>query len=215
MNFWRIQGWLYDALFVLVPHRRLVEGVAQDLKFGEKVLDAGCGSGRLASWSQADVTGLDFSDSVLRFAAGRCRKLVQANLCEGVPFSDGTFEAVVSLNVLYAVPDPESALREMARVLKPGGRLILATPVDSRIWPLVAEHIRQATKRDWWRTARNLHRLLAWVVNLSIRGIFEDSTFSFFTEAGLRELVESVGLSIVSDEPCYAGLDRLIVAERR
>lgn len=215
MKFWRIQGWLYDALFVLVPHRRLVEGVAQDLKLGEKVLDAGCGSGRLASWSQADVTGLDFSDSVLRVAATRSRKLVRANLCGGVPFRDGSFDAVVSLNVLYAVPDPKSALGEMARVLKPGGKLILATPVDSRIWPLVTEHIRLATKEDWKRTVRNLPRLLAWVVNLSIRGIFEDSTFSFFTEAGLREFVESAGLSIVSDKPCYAGLDRLIVAERR
>lgn len=215
MKFWRIQGWLYDALFVLVPHRQLVEGVARDLKPSETVLDAGCGSGRLASWSKADVTGLDFSDSVLRFAADRCRKLVQVDLCAGVPFQNGSFDAVVSLNVLYAVPDPKSALREMARVLRPGGRLILATPVDSRIWPLVTEHIRQAKKEDWKRTARILHRLLAWVVNLSIRGIFEDSTFSFFTEAELRQLVESADMHIVSDEPCYAGLDRLIVAERR
>lgn len=214
MQFWRVQGWLYDALFALVPHRQLVQGVARSLEPGATVLDAGCGSGRLAEWSEADVTGVDFSGSVLRSAAKRSRKLAQSDLCGRVPFAAGTFDVVVSLNVLYAVPDPAAALQELARVLKPGGQLILATPVDKRLWPLVAAHVRSATASDWLRTIRSVPRLLAWVTNLAIRGVFENSTFSFFTQTELRELVTASGLTIISDTACYADLDRLIVASK-
>src|SRR5690606_4278493 len=152
------------------------------------------------------IVGADFSPSVLRYARKRTSRLVQADLCGGVPFKDGAFDAVVSLNVLYALPDPSSAIEEMGRVLKPGGQLILATPVDERLLPLVAEHIRKSGARDWSRTVANLPRLVAWIINLAIRGLFEQSTFSFFTEEELRRLVESHGFVIVSDEPCYAGL---------
>ncbi len=215
MKFWNVQGWLYDALFVLVPHRQLVQEVGESLSSDKFVLDAGCGSARLSTWSKADVVGLDFSPSVLRYARKRAGRLVQADLCGGAPFKDGVFDAAVSLNVLYALPDPDSALEEVRRVLKPGGQLILATPVDERLLPLVVEHIRKAKVRDWLRTVVNLPRLVAWIINLAIRGVFEQSTFHFFTEEELRCLVESHGFTIVSDEPCYAGLDRLIVAERR
>lgn len=214
MQFWKIQGWLYDALFVLVPHRQLVWEVAHSLETGAMVLDAGCGSGRLAEWTEADVTGVDFSESVLRSAAERSQKLVQSDLSRRLPFADGTFDSVVSLNVLYAVPDPVAALQEMARVLKPGGQLVLATPVDKRLWPLVAAHVRSATASDWSRTIRSIPRLLAWVINLAVRGIFENSTFSFFTQTELRDLVGACGLTIVSDNACYADLDRLIVASK-
>ena len=111
---------------------------------GEKVLDMGCGFGRHAFAllrQGADVVALDYSqDEVAEvtrwFAAmqlagevpaGASAVAVRGN-AYGLPFADGTFDAIVAAEVLEHLPDDRLAMAELVRVLKPGGRLAVTVP---------------------------------------------------------------------------------------
>jgi SAM-dependent methyltransferase len=108
----------------------------------ERVLDAGCGSGRLTvelARGGAAVTGVDTNATQLEVAARRADEagvslaLLEADFNE-VPFADATFDAVVSRLSVMAAADPVATLRELGRVLEPGGRLVTclwASPAEN------------------------------------------------------------------------------------
>jgi demethylmenaquinone methyltransferase / 2-methoxy-6-polyprenyl-1,4-benzoquinol methylase len=94
---------------------------------GDRVLDACCGTGDLAIQAEragGRVTGLDFSERMLERAR---RKSTSVEWLRGdllaLPFSDGSFDAVTVGFGIRNVEDLEGGLRELARVLRPGGRL--------------------------------------------------------------------------------------------
>lgn len=92
---------------------------------GRRVLDLGCGKGRFASHLKrtgAEVIGLDLSAAMLASAKGLDR--VRAS-SKRLPFADGTFDAVVAIEVLEHVGEVGPALDEARRVLGPGGRLAI------------------------------------------------------------------------------------------
>jgi SAM-dependent methyltransferase len=95
---------------------------------GTRVLDVGCGSGlalALAARRGAVPSGLDISPSLLGVARQR---LPDADLRDGdmetLPFRDAAFDAVTGVNAFQFAGDPERALREAARVTRPGGRVV-------------------------------------------------------------------------------------------
>jgi SAM-dependent methyltransferase len=100
---------------------------------GLRILDAGCGTGAAMTSYLGDygrVTGFDLSPEAVKFSARRgAGQLVQASVIH-IPFTEGCFDLAVSFDVLYerGVPDDLSALRELHRVLAPGGRLLIRLP---------------------------------------------------------------------------------------
>jgi SAM-dependent methyltransferase len=98
---------------------------------GDRVLDAGCGTGAAllpASRVAAQAVGIELSPGM----AARAREAVPGaevivGDATGLPFEDGSFEVVVSSFTVFFMPDPTAALREWARVLAPGGRIVMAT----------------------------------------------------------------------------------------
>jgi ubiquinone/menaquinone biosynthesis C-methylase UbiE len=98
---------------------------------GLRILDAGCGTGAgLLFLSQyGSVTGLDISAHALRFCAERgCTEIGRASVM-ALPFREETFDLVTSFDILYfeGIRD-KVALQETARVLRPGGRLLIRVP---------------------------------------------------------------------------------------
>jgi ubiquinone/menaquinone biosynthesis C-methylase UbiE len=99
------------------------------------ILDAGCGTGEFTSriarlFPEARATGVDLVEESLELARARCADLAprvafqQADIYE-LPFESGAFDLVACRHVLQAIPDAPRVLRELVRVLRPGGRLHL------------------------------------------------------------------------------------------
>jgi SAM-dependent methyltransferase len=138
------------------------EGAAEPLPFGtpeilaavagaQRVLDAGCGGGRLTiSLAQAGaaVTGIDTSGERLEQArrraevAGTELRLVEVDFNAPLLFADASFDAVTSRLALMAADDPVATLRELRRVLEPGGRLVTV------VWASPAENAWFAVPRE-------------------------------------------------------------------
>jgi|SRR5262245_9781246 len=108
--------------------RRFVAPVITDAAAGRsdlRILDCGCGTGynlrMLAPYGRP--CGMDLTQSGLDRARAAGRPLVRANAVH-IPFATGSFDLVTCFDVLQCVPDDRGAVREMARVLQPGGALI-------------------------------------------------------------------------------------------
>jgi len=101
------------------------------------LLDTGCGTGRnladLARFGRA--VGIDLSPEALRFSRARGATTARAGLL-ALPFRDGAFDCVTSFDVIYHawVTDDRAAVREMARVLRPGGLLLVRVPALKLLW---------------------------------------------------------------------------------
>ena len=96
---------------------------------GTRLLDAGCGAGLLvllASLRGARVAALDASAALLAIAGGRLpdADMRQGDL-EGLPFDDASFDAVTAVNSLFYATDMAAAMRELTRVVRPGGRVVV------------------------------------------------------------------------------------------
>lgn len=103
-----------------------------------EVLEVGVGTGRNLPFYSEEVrlTGIDLSPAMLRVAARRASELGrQVSLLEGdaqsLSFPDGSFDTVVATLALCTIPDERAAVAEMARVLRPGGSLLLLDHVGS------------------------------------------------------------------------------------
>jgi 2-polyprenyl-3-methyl-5-hydroxy-6-metoxy-1,4-benzoquinol methylase len=110
------------------------ELLTEDLR-GKKLLDAGSGTGWFslrAVERGAEVTSLDIGPKLLEQVAKKCETTrVVGDICN-LEFPNHSFDYVVSSEVIEHVPEPRQAIRELARVLRPGGVLVLTTP--NRIW---------------------------------------------------------------------------------
>lgn len=94
----------------------------------QTVLDAGCGVGAFAEplVAKNSVYGTDYSEKSLEFAAKRGLRITCTDL-RALPFGAAEFDLVLCISVLQHFEDPRAVIRELTRVLKPGGTLVVAT----------------------------------------------------------------------------------------
>jgi SAM-dependent methyltransferase len=113
-----------------------------------RILDVGCGTGaNLLMLSQyGDAEGVDVSEDALAFCRERGLENVKLGAAEQLPYDDDTFDLVTALDVVEHLDDDLAGLREMGRVLRPGGRVLLFVPTFMFLWGLqddVSNHRRR------------------------------------------------------------------------
>jgi SAM-dependent methyltransferase len=96
---------------------------------GTRLLDAGCGAGLLAllaSLRGAQVSALDASAALLKIVRQRVPDVdAREGDLEALPFADATFDAVTAVNSIFYASDMAGAMRELVRVVRPGGRVVI------------------------------------------------------------------------------------------
>jgi SAM-dependent methyltransferase len=114
-----------------------------NINSGDQVLDLGCGAGvdaiiaAMMAGPEGSVVGLDIVPEMLKTAGSNLRLTQLANVTfknasgEKLPFLDDTIDVVISNGVINLIPDKERVLKELIRVLKSGGRLMMADQVSS------------------------------------------------------------------------------------
>lgn len=129
---------------------RLIRPEAFDVRGCKRILDAACGNGRYSRFllrhadADAVLTSFDLSPRMLQRARARLKSARVSHAVADLtrlPYADASFDAVVCGWVLEHLPDPRPGLRELARVLQPGGKLLLLSTEDtltgamcSRLW---------------------------------------------------------------------------------
>lgn len=152
-NFWDKVAGLYDL--VELTNRKVnaaaVKRVAQLVPQGAAVLDCAAGTGEFslaAAKRAASVLVTDLSQPMLDRAAAKARRVGLDNVTFAVrditalEEPDNSFDAVIAANVLHLLPQPERAARELWRVTRPGGRLILPTYLQGKTGAAAGELIK-------------------------------------------------------------------------
>ena len=138
--------------------RKIIEGFVERIcreiaKRKPRILDVGCGTGaNLQMLSQFGAAeGVDVSSEALEFCRARGLARVKQGAAETLPYEDASFDLVTGLDVVEHLDDDLSGLREMHRVLRPGGRALLFVPAFMFLWGVqddISHHRRRYTLRE-------------------------------------------------------------------
>ena len=143
-----LPSYLDERLFITRYENSVARLVVEDLLGGAggDILDAGCGVGLFGRlWPRLDLVGVDASVTLLAQARVGYRLRVECSVA-ALPFADGTFDAVMAVNMLHHVTAPERAVAEFARVLRPGGVLVSVDPREVAPIELAKRLLRRNNK---------------------------------------------------------------------
>ena len=125
---WRRQTWSFNT----ERRRAWVARQAAATPWGSRVLDVGAGVGQYRSlFAHCEYRTQDFG--LEPATTGKYTPLDYECDITAIPVPDGTFDVILCTEVLEHVPEPIRALREMARILRPGGRMLLTAPLGSHL----------------------------------------------------------------------------------
>lgn len=101
-----------------------------------RILDVGCGTGTMLTYLArfGNAEGVDIDTEAIEYCRARGLKQVSQSAADNLPFADDTFDLVTALDVIEHIDDDLGVLREVRRVLRPGGRLLMTVPAYRFLW---------------------------------------------------------------------------------
>ncbi|HSE32392.1 MAG TPA: methyltransferase domain-containing protein [Pyrinomonadaceae bacterium] len=184
-----------------VGRRKIIANFVQEICSRVKdrkarILDVGCGTGAnlllLSRYGEAE--GVDISDDALAFCRERGLEKVKSGSAEQLPYEDASFDLVTALDVVEHLDDDLAGLKEMRRVLRPGGRALVFVPTFMFLWGLqddVSNH------RCRYRLTE-LRRVMAEAGLEVERSTYVNITF-FLPILLIRQLMKLTGLKAESE----------------
>jgi phosphatidylethanolamine/phosphatidyl-N-methylethanolamine N-methyltransferase len=165
---------VYDLVFGAVFDRGRKASIAAAERIGGRILEVGVGTGlSLPDYAPSNrLIGVDLSVPMLRKAKERVRAQRLGNVdglavmdAQRLGFHDAVFDVVVAQYVITAVPDPEATLDEFARVIKPGGEIILVNHLgaDKGLRAAGEQMFAPLARRLGWRPEFRWERIAKWV----------------------------------------------------
>lgn len=200
-SLWLDQGWRRAAVR------------AADVKPGDAALDVACGTGdltqALARTAASRVVGVDFTPAMLDLARRKRSQLpapVASRIeyvegdAQALPFPDATFDAATIAFGLRNVAEPARAIAELARVLRPGGRVVILEFERPRLAPVRAFHA--------WYGGRLMPRTAAWLAGdrTGAYRYLPRSVETFMPRGELCASLERAGFRAVEARPLTLGI---------
>lgn len=138
-----------------VGRRRIILNILKPLALpGLKILDFGCNAGYLVKYLSDrgfNISGCDKSAEAIAFGGAQGIKNLKVTENDILPYADEEFDVVLCLDVLEHLPDDLAGIKEIKRVLKPGGRAVVTAPAFKFLWGLqdkVSHHFRRYRRPD-------------------------------------------------------------------
>jgi phosphatidylethanolamine/phosphatidyl-N-methylethanolamine N-methyltransferase len=166
---------IYDLVFGAVFERGRKASIAAAERVGGRILEVGVGTGLSLpdyAWSNR-LIGVDLSAPMLRKAKTRVLRHKLTNVeglavmdAQHLGFADAVFDVVVAQYVITAVPDPETTLDEFARVIRPGGEIVLVNHLGAEqgLRAILEGWFAPLARRLGWRPEFRWERLANWAV---------------------------------------------------
>jgi phosphatidylethanolamine/phosphatidyl-N-methylethanolamine N-methyltransferase len=165
---------VYDAIFGPVFRKGRQAAVVAAERIGGRILEVGVGTGlSLPSYAaSSQIVGIDISEPMLEKARQRVQRQGLKHVesvgwgdAENLDFPDQSFDVVVAQYVVTAIPNPERALDEFVRVVRPGGEIILTTRVGAEqgLRGAIEGMLMPVTSRLGWRTEFSWGRYENWL----------------------------------------------------
>src|SRR5690242_5941119 len=164
---------VYDLVFGAVFERGREAAIVAAERIGGRILEVGVGTGiSLPDYSPANrICGIDISEPMLQKAMERVAKLNLKHVeglwvmdAEHLKFPDASFDVVVAQYVITTVPNPEATLDEFARVLRPGGEIVLVSRVgaEAGLRRAFEQWFNPAARKLGWRSEFSWTRFESW-----------------------------------------------------
>lgn len=165
---------IYDLVFGPVFRQGRQVAVEAAERTGGRILEVGVGTGLSLSFYRptSRVVGVDISEPMLDKARERVQRQSLSNVeaialgdAEALSFPDEAFDVVVAQYVVTAVPNPERALDEFVRVVRPGGEIVITTRISAEhgLRGALESALMPVTSRLGWRTEFSWSRYESWL----------------------------------------------------
>lgn len=185
----------YDAKWAFYVEATTAETLRRlPMHASARVLDVGCGTGELlrrlsAKYPDAVLAGLDPVAEMLAVAADKLsgKEDLRIGYADDLPWAAASFDVVVSCNMFHYISHPVRALREMARVLRPGGSIVLTDWCDDYLACRICNFYLRLTNRAFYKTYRKAECL-----DLLRQAGFEEMTLERYKISWLWGLMTAV-----------------------